>query len=118
METNKGFISVSDYAKLRGVSVAAVYKRLGGSLKPYYKEIDGKKFLSVDVLEAEGIKPVEKGIQPGIKPQEAQEHLGAGHIVLAHVHETNRTVNLVHVAVVLIQENNAGGGSLCGFVGQ
>ena len=74
METNKGFISVSDYAKLRGVSVAAVYKRLGGSLKPYDKEIDGKKFLSVDVLEAEGIKPVEKGIQPGIKPQEAQEH--------------------------------------------
>ena len=76
METNKGFISVSDYAKLRGVSVAAVYKRLGGSLKPYYKEIDGKKFLSVDVLEAEGIKPVEKGIQPGIKPQEVQEHPG------------------------------------------
>ena len=65
METNKGFISVSDYAKLRGVSVAAVYKRLGGSLKPYYKEIDGKKFLSFDVLEAEGIKP-----------QEAQEHPG------------------------------------------
>lgn len=76
MEQNKGFISVSDYAKLRGVSVAAVYKRLGGSLKPYYKEIDGKKFLSVDVLAAEGIKPVEKGIQPGIKPQEAGEHPG------------------------------------------
>lgn len=76
METNNGFISVSDYAKLRGVSVAAVYKRLGGSLKQYVKEIDGKKFLSVDVLAAEGIKPVEKGIQPGIKPQEAGEHPG------------------------------------------
>ena len=76
METNNGFISVSDYAKLRGVSVAAVYKRLGGSLKQYVKEIDGKKFLSVDVLAAEGIKPVEKGFQPGIKPQEAGEHPG------------------------------------------
>lgn len=77
METNKGYISVSDYAKLRGVSVAAVYKRLDGTLKKYVKEIDGKKFLSVDVLAAEGIKPVENGIKPGLNTQEAQGTPGA-----------------------------------------
>ena len=58
METNKEYLSISDYAKARGVSVAAVYKRLDGTLKKYVKEIDGQKFLSVEVLAAEGIKPV------------------------------------------------------------
>lgn len=77
METNKGYISIADYAKLRGVSVAAVYKRLDGTLKQYYKEIDGKKFLSVEVLAAEGIKPVENGIKPGLNTQEAQDTPGA-----------------------------------------
>ena len=67
METNKGFISVSDYAKLRGVSVAAVYKRLGGSLKPYYKEIDGKKFLSAQVLVEEGITPPVEEVEKPVK---------------------------------------------------
>ena len=69
-KTNSGFITISEYARRRGVSVAAVYKRLDGTLKEYVKEIDGKKFLSVDVLAAEGITPVEKGYIPGLNTQE------------------------------------------------
>ncbi len=72
-KTNSGYITIAEYAQCRGVSVAAVYKRLDGTLKEYVKEINGKKFLAVEVLAAEGIKPVEKGIKPGIKPQESQD---------------------------------------------
>lgn len=72
METNKEYLSISDYAKARGVSVAAVYKRLDGTLKKYVKEIDGQKFLSVEVLAAEGIKPVEYPLNTGLNTQEAQ----------------------------------------------
>lgn len=72
-KTNSGFITIAEYAKRRGVSVAAVYKRLDGTLKEYVKEIDGKKFLSVDVLAAEGITPVEKGFIPGYNTQETTD---------------------------------------------
>ena len=72
-KTNSGYITIAEYAKRRGVSVAAVYKRLDGTLKEYVKEIDGKKFLSVDVLAAEGITPVEKGYKPGLNTQDAQD---------------------------------------------
>ena len=77
METNKEYLSISDYAKARGVSVAAVYKRLDGTLKKYVKEIDGQKFLSVEVLAAEGIKPVEYPLNTGLNTQESQGTPGA-----------------------------------------
>ena len=38
-------ISVAAYAKQHGTSVQSVYKRLNTTLKPYVKEIDGKKWL-------------------------------------------------------------------------
>ena len=72
-KTNSGYITIAEYASRRGVSVAAVYKRLDGTLKKYYKEIDGQKFLSVDVLAAEGITPVEKGFIPGYNTQETPD---------------------------------------------
>ena len=62
---NDDFISISDYAKLRHVSPAAVYKRLDGTLKPYVKIIGNKKYISRKALELDGYKPVEKGYQQG-----------------------------------------------------
>ena len=68
METKQNdYIPIAEYATRRGVSVSSVYKRLGGTLKKYCLEIDGKKFLSAQVLVEEGITP----------PVEAQEKQGA-----------------------------------------
>ena len=69
---NDDFISISDYAKLRHVSPAAVYKRLDGTLKPYVKIIGNKKYISRKALELDGYKPVEKGYQPGLKEVETE----------------------------------------------
>lgn len=69
---NEDFISISDYAKLRHVSPAAVYKRLDGTLKPYVKIIENKKYISRKALEIDGYKPVEKGYQPGLKEVETE----------------------------------------------
>lgn len=74
--TTEKVISISEYAQARGCSVAAVYKRLDGTLKPFVKVINNKKYLTSDVLDLEGIQPVEKGLKgfnPGLK---AQEHPG------------------------------------------
>ena len=81
METQQynDFLSISEYARLKNVSVAAVYKRLDGTLKPYLKIIDGKKYLSSEALEADkGIKQVFNGIQqPFNTPVESRQEEAA-----------------------------------------
>lgn len=75
METKPNdYITIAEYATRRGVSVSAVYKRLGGTLKKHYKVIDGKKYISVEALVEEGITPpVEAQESPGEEEnQEAQ----------------------------------------------
>ena len=68
------YITIAEYATRRGVSVSAVYKRLGGTLAKYVKIIDGKRYLSVEALVEEGITPpVEAQESPGEEEnQEAQ----------------------------------------------
>ena len=56
MDDKQNYITIKEYARVKDVSVSAVYKRLNGSLKDYVKEVDGKKFLDSKVLEDEGIK--------------------------------------------------------------
>jgi hypothetical protein len=68
METKQNdYITIAEYAKIRGVSVSSVYKRLGGTLKQYYKEIDGMKFLSAKILVEEGITPPVERVEEGLK---------------------------------------------------
>ena len=68
METKQNdYITVAEYAKIRGVSVSSVYKRLGGTLKQYYKVIDGKKCLSAKILVEEGITPPVERVEEGLK---------------------------------------------------
>ena len=68
METKQNdYITIAEYATRRGVSVSSVYKRLGGTLKKYYLEIDGKKFLSAKVLVEEGITPPVEKVEEGVK---------------------------------------------------
>lgn len=69
---NDDFISVSEYAKLRNVSAASVYKRLDGTLKPYVKIIGNKRYISKKALEIDGYQPVENGYQPGLKEVETE----------------------------------------------
>ena len=42
---NQELITVAEYAKARGVTTAAVYKRLDKGLKPWVKVINGKKYM-------------------------------------------------------------------------
>lgn len=61
------YITIAEYATRRGVSVSAVYKRLGGTLAKYVRTIDGKRYLSVEALVEEGIKPLEKKVEEGVE---------------------------------------------------
>jgi hypothetical protein len=57
------YITIAEYARQRNVSVSAVYKRLGGTLQPFVKEINGKKYLSVEALN-DGFQPGENEKNP------------------------------------------------------
>lgn len=47
----KEYISIKEFATAAGVSQQAIYKQLNNKLKPYLKEIDGKKMLNISALE-------------------------------------------------------------------
>ena len=64
------YITIAEYATRRGVSVSAVYKRLGGTLAKYVKIIDGKRYLSVEALVEEGITPPVEKVEEGLKNAE------------------------------------------------
>lgn len=56
----KEFISISEYAEIKGISKQAVYKQLNTKLKKYSIEVDGKKYLSIEALEENEFNSVEQ----------------------------------------------------------
>ena len=50
MKEIENYISISEYANLKGITKQAVYKRLNKDLKPYLKEFNGKKMLNKAVI--------------------------------------------------------------------
>ncbi len=57
---DKEYITIKEYADIRGVSVSSVYKRLNTTLKEYLVEVENHKALKIDVLTDEGLKPLKK----------------------------------------------------------
>lgn len=45
------FVSIKEFSKRAGISPQAVYKQLENKLQGYWKEVDGKKVLSLKALE-------------------------------------------------------------------
>lgn len=68
----KKYLTIKEYADIRGVSVSSVYKRLNTTLKEYFVEVENRKMLKVEVLEAEGLQPLKEKVEavstPNIQP--------------------------------------------------
>lgn len=54
------YITIAEYAKIKGVSVQAVYKRLNTSLKPFVKQVENRKMLDIACLEEKVHSTVEQ----------------------------------------------------------
>ena len=50
----KEYLTIKEYANIKGVSPQAVYKQLSTKLSTYVEMVDGKKMLKIEVLNAEG----------------------------------------------------------------
>lgn len=63
MDNKKDYITVSQYAEIKGISKQAVYKQLNNKLNNFVKLVDGKKCLDISVLtevEQEKVNQVEQ----------------------------------------------------------
>jgi DNA-binding transcriptional MerR regulator len=70
---DKQYITIREFAKLAGISVQAVYKRVEKDFKPYFKLVESKKMLDICALALCDIKP---GLNHGLnqfKPVESKE---------------------------------------------
>ena len=71
MELNKDYITVSQYAEIKGISKQAVYKQLNNHLKNSLIMIDNRKCLKIGVLtevERQGLNQVEQPLNQVEQP--------------------------------------------------
>ena len=76
---DKEYLTIKEYAEIKGVSVQSVYKRLNGSLNPFLSTVEGRKVLNRKALgetfkpfkplnsfnvESEGLKSPKEGNEP------------------------------------------------------
>lgn len=71
MDDGKTYISVAEFAEIKGVSIQAVYQRLKAGLKGYVKVEDGKKYIDVAALDV----PSTKGKTKDLSKDERDEPL-------------------------------------------
>ena len=67
MENEKQYITVAEYAEIKGISKQAVYKQLNNKLNNYVETVEGKKCLKISVLE-ESIQPYSTEVEQPIQP--------------------------------------------------
>ena len=60
---DKKYLTIKEYADIRGVSVSSVYKRVNTTLKDYFVEVENHKMLKIEVLAAEGLKGYDKKVE-------------------------------------------------------
>lgn len=63
MSAKKKYLTIKEYAEIRGVSVSSVYKRLNSTLQPFLVTVDNQKMLKREVLKEEGLKDIGGGVE-------------------------------------------------------
>ena len=65
------YIPIKEFAEIAGVTQQSIYKRLNkkdNPLQPYFKEVEGKKFLRKSALSLYDVKPA-----AGVEPEQPEE---------------------------------------------
>ena len=80
---NKDYLTIAEYAQIKGISTAAVYKRLKTSLQPFSTVVNGKMCLLSTVLEDSAESGCQPGCQPNYKPLSTVDNPAAGAVEAA-----------------------------------
>lgn len=96
------YISISQYAAVKGISKQAVYKRLNNQLKEFLIIIDGRKYIKIEALnegERERLNEVE---QPFNQPLNNQIQP----FLEKQIEEKDKTIESLLRQIELLQEQN------------
>lgn len=104
MTVNETYLSIAEFAERAGVSKQAVYKRLDKGLKPYVKEINGIKCISLSAI---GLyqQPTEPTVEPTEQPHKPTvESADSIKYLLAQLEEKDK---LIHQQQATIDSQNS-----------
>ena len=102
----KKFISVSEYATIKGISKQAVYKQLNNKLKEFVVMVENKKLLNIAVLTAEELNQVEQLLN---QPLNQVEQPADNHLLLLlekQIEEKDNTIKSLLAQIESLQEQN------------
>lgn len=100
------FISVSEYATIKGISKQAVYKQLNNKLKEFVVMVENKKLLDIAVLTAEELNQVEQLLN---QPLNQVEQPADNHLLLLlekQIEEKDNTIKSLLAQIQSLQEQN------------
>ena len=106
MILNKDYITVSQYAEIKGISKQAVYKRLNNQLKDSLIIVDRQKCIKIEVLdevERQGLNQVEQPLNQVEQPLNNQFQP----LFEKELEEKNKTIESLLRQIENLQEQNS-----------
>ena len=99
----KKYISISEYATIKGISKQAVYKQLNNKLKKFVVMVENKKMLDIAVLTAEELNQVEQPLNQVEQPLNNQFQP----LFEKELEEKNKTIESLLRQIENLQEQNS-----------
>lgn len=105
MENEKQYITVAEYAEIKGISKQAVYKQLNNKLKDYVEIVESKKRLKISILE-ENIQPHSTKVEQPIQPISTEVEQPIQPFLEAQIKEKDKTIDSLLRQIEALQEQN------------
>lgn len=101
----KEYLTVAEYAEIKGISKQAVYKQLNNKLNNYAETVEGKKCLKISILE-ENIQPSSTKVEQPIQPVSTEVEQPIQPFWEAQIKEKDKTIDSLLRQIEALQEQN------------
>ena len=105
MENEKQYITVAEYAEIKGISKQAVYKQLNNKLKDYVEIVENKKCLKISVLEG-SVQPHSTKVEQPIQPVSTEVEQPIQPVWEAQLKEKDKTIDSLLRQIEALQKQN------------
>lgn len=101
----KEYLTIAEYAEIKGISKQAVYKQLNNKLKDYVEIVENKKCLKISVLE-ENIQPHSTKVEQPIQPVSTEVEQPIQPVWEAQLKEKDKTIDSLLRQIEALQKQN------------
>ena len=101
----KEYLTVAEYAEIKGISKQAVYKQLNNKLNNYVETVEGKKCLKISILE-ENIQPYSTKVEQPIQPVSTEVEQPIQPVWEAQLKEKDKTIDSLLRQIEALQKQN------------